>query len=75
MNLALTVGDEGAPARMSARLEPVLAARIGEALDGAEVVGERRAEGELYTRVETDLVVEVVAGSGRHGILTVVRMR
>ncbi|MEU6926034.1 hypothetical protein [Streptomyces sp. NPDC046631] len=74
-HLALTVGDEGAPARMSARLEPVLAARIGEALDGAEVVGERRAEGEPYTRVETDLVVEVLAGSGRHSILTVVRMR
>ncbi|WP_331737165.1 hypothetical protein OG520_44190 (plasmid) [Streptomyces sp. NBC_00984] len=60
---------------MSARLEPVLAARVGEALGGAVVVGERRAEGEPYTRVETDLVVEVLAGSGRHGTLTVVRMR
>ncbi|MCX5506090.1 hypothetical protein OG887_44775 (plasmid) [Streptomyces sp. NBC_00053] len=60
---------------MSARLEPVLAARVGEVLDGAAVVGERRAEGEPYTRVETDLVVEVLAGSGRHGTLTVIRMR
>ncbi|MFE7268287.1 hypothetical protein ACFU9B_40865 [Streptomyces sp. NPDC057592] len=43
-------------------------------MSGAAVVGERRAEGEPYTRVETDLVVEVLAGSGRHGTLTVVRM-
>ncbi|MFC5914777.1 hypothetical protein [Streptomyces pulveraceus] len=63
-HLALVVGDKGAPAWMSARLEPVLAARIGEALGGAEVVGERRAEGELYTRVETDLVVAALAGYG-----------
>ncbi|MEU4507309.1 hypothetical protein [Streptomyces sp. NPDC024089] len=44
-------------------------------LSGAAVVGERRAEGEPYTRVETDLVVEVLAGSGQHGTLTVTRMR
>ncbi|MFJ2591146.1 hypothetical protein ACIO3Q_42475, partial [Streptomyces sp. NPDC087538] len=74
-HLVLAVGDEGGPARVSARLEPVLAARVGEALSGAAVVGERRAEGEPYTRVETDLVVEVLAGSGRHGTLTVVRIR
>ncbi|WP_326763419.1 hypothetical protein OG978_01365 [Streptomyces sp. NBC_01591] len=74
-HLVLAVGDEGGPARMSARLEPVLAARVGEALSGATVVGERRAEGEPYTRVETDLVVEVLAGFGRHGTLTVIRMR
>ncbi|MFB8036977.1 hypothetical protein ACFC5Z_29410 [Streptomyces sp. NPDC056004] len=74
-HLVLAVGDEGGPARVSARLEPVLAARVGEALSGTAVVGERRAEGEPYTRVETDLVVEVLAGSGRHGTLTVIRMR
>ncbi|WP_371098735.1 ATP-dependent DNA ligase [Streptomyces sanglieri] len=74
-HLVLAVGDEGGPARVSARLEPVLAARVGEFLDGAVVMGERRAEGEPYTPVETDLVVEVLAGSGRHGTLTVVRMR
>ncbi|MFF8422564.1 DNA ligase [Streptomyces sp. NPDC015680] len=74
-HLVLAVGDEGGPARVSARLEPVLAARVGEALSGAAVVGERRAEGEPYTRVETDLVVEVLAGSGRHGTLTVIRIR
>ncbi|WP_405720760.1 hypothetical protein [Streptomyces sp. NBC_00046] len=71
----MAVGDEGGPARVSARLESVLAVRIGEALSGATVVGERRAEGEPYTRVETDLIVEVLAGSGRHGTLTVTRMR
>ncbi|MFE7113726.1 hypothetical protein ACFU98_47215 [Streptomyces sp. NPDC057575] len=74
-HLVLAVGDEGGPARVSARLEPVLAARVGEALSGAAVVGEWRAEGEPYTRMETDVVVEVLAGSGRHGTFTVIRMR
>ncbi|MET8327483.1 hypothetical protein [Streptomyces sp. NPDC005181] len=73
-HLALTV-DEWAPVQLSARLDPVLARRIGAALSGAVVVGERRAQGETYIRVETGLVVEVLAGSGRHGTLTVVRMR
>ncbi|MET8748409.1 hypothetical protein, partial [Streptomyces sp. NPDC004728] len=70
-HLVLAVGDEGGPARVSARREPVLAARVGEALSGMAVVGEWRAEGEPYTRTETDMVVEVLAGSGRHGTLTV----
>ncbi|MGW9122236.1 hypothetical protein ACWGRV_37555 [Streptomyces sp. NPDC055663] len=74
-HLVLAVGDEDGPARVSARLEPVLAARVGEALSSAAGVGERRAEGEPYTRVETDLVVEVLAGSSRHGTLIVTRMR
>ncbi|MFG2630651.1 DNA ligase [Streptomyces sp. NPDC048473] len=74
-HLALAVGDEGGPVRLSARLEPVLAARIGSALTSSTVVGDRRAQGETYTRVETDMVVEVLAGSGRHGTLTVTRMR
>ncbi|KQX27585.1 hypothetical protein ASD97_25145 [Streptomyces sp. Root63] len=73
--LALAIGDEGGPIRLSARLDPVLAGRIADALTAAEVVGERRAEGETYTRVDTDLAVEVLAGSGRHGTLTVTRMR
>lgn len=73
--LALAIGDEGGPIRLSARLDPVLAGRIADALTAAEVVGERRAEGETYTRVESDLIVEVLAGSGRHGTLTVTRMR
>lgn len=73
--LALAIGDEGGPIRLSARLHPVLAGRIAEALTAAEVVGERRAEGETYTRVDGDLTVEVLAGSGRHGTLTVTRMR
>ncbi|MEV5854605.1 ATP-dependent DNA ligase [Streptomyces anulatus] len=73
--LALAVGDEGGPIRLSARLDPVLAGRIADVLTAAEVVGERRAEGETYTRVESDLIVEVLAGSGRHGTLTVTRVR
>lgn len=73
--LALVVGDEGAPTRLSSRLDPVLAGRIADALTAAEVVGERRADRETYTRVESELVVEVLSGSGRHGTLTVTRMR
>ncbi|MER6499180.1 DNA ligase [Streptomyces sp. NPDC001455] len=73
--LALMVGDEGGPVRLSARLDPVLAARVSAVLAGAETIGEQYAEGEPYTRVETGLVVEVLAGSGRHGTLTVTRMR
>ncbi|MFE3429778.1 hypothetical protein [Streptomyces sp. NPDC059171] len=73
--LALATGDEGGPTRLSARLDPVLAGRIGDALAAAEVVGERRAEGETYTRVDGYLTVEVLVGSGRHGTLTVARMR
>ncbi|MFE3900170.1 hypothetical protein ACFXPY_07315 [Streptomyces sp. NPDC059153] len=44
-------------------------------MTSSTVVGDRRAQGETYTRVETDVVVEVLAGSGRHGTLTVTRMR
>ncbi|WP_435285274.1 DNA ligase [Streptomyces bacillaris] len=73
--LALATGDEGAPIRLSARLDPVLAGRIGEALTAVEAVGERQADGETYTRVDGYLTVEVLAGSGRHGTLTVTRMR
>ncbi|MGW9245701.1 ATP-dependent DNA ligase [Streptomyces badius] len=73
--LALAIGDEGGPIRLSARLDPVLAGRIGDALGAAEVLGKRRADGETYTRVDTDLTVEVLAGSGRHGTVTVTRMR
>ncbi|MDX3324731.1 DNA ligase [Streptomyces sp. ME02-6979-3A] len=73
--LALAVGDEGGPIRLSARLDPVLARRIADALVTAPSTGERRAAGETYTRIDTDLVVEVLAGSGRHGTLTVTRMR
>ncbi len=74
-HLALVVGDEESQVRLSARLEPVLAAHIGVALADAEAMGERRTEGETYTRIQTDLTVEILAGSGRHGTLTVVRMR
>ncbi|SCF72214.1 hypothetical protein [Streptomyces sp. Ncost-T10-10d] len=74
-HLALVVGDEGGSVRLSARLDLVLAARIGAALGDGTVLGERRAHGETYTRVESDLVVEVLAGPGRRQTLTVVRMR
>lgn len=74
-HLALLVGDEGGPVRLSARLEPRLAGQIGAALADASVTSLRRAQGETYHHIETDVMVEVLAGSGRHGTLTVVRMR
>ncbi|MFG3179800.1 hypothetical protein ACGFZC_32705 [[Kitasatospora] papulosa] len=35
----------------------------------------RCSRGEPYTGLDADLVVEVLSGSGRHGTLTVVRIR
>ncbi|MER5360782.1 hypothetical protein [Streptomyces sp. NPDC002785] len=56
-------------------MESVLAVRVGEALGGAAVAGKRQAGGEPYARVETGLVVEVLAGSGRQRTLTTTRIR
>ncbi|MDX3343753.1 DNA ligase [Streptomyces sp. ME02-6979.5a] len=73
--LALLPAGEGRP-RLSAPLDPVLAARLGALLDGAIETGEQRTEtGETYTGLVTGLVVEVLAGTGRHGTLSVVRAR
>ncbi|MEU0103548.1 hypothetical protein [Streptomyces sp. NPDC006267] len=42
----------------------------------APATGEQRTEsGETYTALATGLVVEVLAGTGRHGTLNVVRAR
>lgn len=73
-NLVLVPAGTARP-RLSARIAPVLAARIGTALINAPATGQRRTHGEPYTGLETDLVVEVLAGTGRHGTLTVVRIR
>ncbi|MDX3186230.1 hypothetical protein PV334_33895 [Streptomyces sp. ME02-7008A-1] len=73
-NLALLPAGAARP-RLSARLDPVLAARVGTALLDAPTTRERRSQGEPYTGLDTDLVVEVLSGSGRHGTLTVVRIR
>ncbi|MEU4181490.1 DNA ligase [Streptomyces sp. NPDC026589] len=72
--LALLLPGSTRP-RLSARLAPALAARIGAALAGAPATGEHRAGDETYTALNTELVVEVLAGSGRHGTLTVARIR
>lgn len=61
---------------MSASLPPgALAARLGAALTDVSATGERRAGDDTDTALDTELVVEVLAGSGRHGTLTVVRIR
>ncbi|MER7851530.1 hypothetical protein ABTZ98_03115 [Streptomyces bacillaris] len=45
-------------------------------LADAPTTGEHRAtSGETYTALATDLVVEVLAGTGRHGTLNVVCAR
>ncbi|MFJ3940811.1 ATP-dependent DNA ligase [Streptomyces parvus] len=67
--LALLPAREGRP-RLSAPLDAVLAARLGALLADAPATGEHRVEtGETYTGLVTELVVEVLAGTGRHGTL------
>ncbi|PVC82113.1 hypothetical protein DBP12_36245 [Streptomyces sp. CS014] len=64
------------PAPPVRALDPVLAVRLGELLADAPATGEHRTEtGETYTALNTELVVEVLAGTGRHGTLNVVRIR
>ncbi|MEV7897407.1 ATP-dependent DNA ligase [Streptomyces cyaneofuscatus] len=73
--LALLPAGESRP-RLSAPLDGVLAARLGALLFDADATGEQRAEaGETYTGLATGLVVEVLAGTGRHGTLMIVRAR
>ncbi|MFD5342244.1 hypothetical protein ACFWJY_00355 [Streptomyces anulatus] len=73
--LALLPAGESRP-RLSAPLDPVLAARLGALLADDPVEGEHlAAAGETYTALATELVVEVLAGTGRHGTLSVVRAR
>lgn len=70
----LPAGEERT--RLSAPLAPALAARIGALLADAPATGEYRTDtGETYTALATGLVVEVLAGTGRHGTLNVVRAR
>ncbi|MFD4130149.1 hypothetical protein ACFXKK_23405 [Streptomyces globisporus] len=73
--LALLPDTESQP-RLSAPLDAALAAWLGALLADAPTTGEHRTEeGETYTGLATDLVVEVPAGTGRYGTLHVVRAR
>ncbi|MGW6462788.1 hypothetical protein [Streptomyces rubiginosohelvolus] len=73
--LALLPDTESRP-RLSAPLDAALSARLGALLADAPATGEHRAtSGETYTGLDTGLVVEVLAGAGRHGTLNVVRAR
>ncbi|MFE9701534.1 ATP-dependent DNA ligase [Streptomyces sp. NPDC006270] len=72
--LALFLDGESRP-RLSDRLAPALATRISAALADAPTTGERRTDDETYIGLDTGMVVEVLAGSCRHGTLTVVRIR
>ncbi|WP_181011143.1 hypothetical protein [Streptomyces sp. SM13] len=61
---------------LSAPLDAALAARLGVLLADAPATGVHcTATGETYTALATGLVVEVLAGTGRHGTLNVVRAR
>lgn len=73
-NLAVVAAGEDR-VRVTARLTAELAAHIGQALVDAPEAGAGSADQEIYTRLDTGLMVEVLAGSGRHGTLTVTRMR
>ncbi|UTR83643.1 DNA ligase [Streptomyces cavourensis] len=73
--LALVPAGEDRP-RLSAPLDAALAGRLGVLLADAPATGEQyTGAGEAYTGLVTQLVVEVLAGTGRHGTLTVVRAR
>ncbi|MEV7275215.1 RNA ligase family protein [Streptomyces bacillaris] len=73
--LALLPAGEDRP-RLSAPLDAALAGRLGVLLDDAPATGEQQTgAGETYTGLGAGLVVEVLAGTGRHGTLTVVRAR
>ncbi|MFF8918997.1 hypothetical protein ACF08M_38305 [Streptomyces sp. NPDC015032] len=61
--------------RLSARLAAGLAARIGRELACAGEAGGGVVEGEAFTGLDTGFVVEVLAAVGRHGVLTVTRIR
>ncbi|MER6641045.1 hypothetical protein ABT285_36665, partial [Streptomyces microflavus] len=69
----------GAPLRrMTTASEVMIGSPITSPPDARRrggVGGHRTETGETYTALVTDLVVEVLAGTGRHGTLTVVRAR
>lgn len=68
-------GAAGGRVRLSGPLAAGVAVPVGRVIARLPDGGRARAEGESYVRVDTGLVVEVLAGSGRHGTLTVVRVR
>ncbi|WP_240362051.1 hypothetical protein [Streptomyces sp. MBT27] len=67
--------DDGTVA-LSQRLPGVLAAELGAHLTGQTArAGGRARGGETYREVEDGPTVEMLAGSGRHGVITVTRLR
>ncbi|MFF7602550.1 hypothetical protein [Streptomyces mirabilis] len=61
---------------LSQRLSAPLAAQVGPYLAAVPVVGwARTTAGDAYTAAEFGLVVEVLAGTTRHPVVTVTRMR
>ncbi|MGW7708236.1 ATP-dependent DNA ligase [Streptomyces sp. NPDC054771] len=74
-NLALVLTDDDRP-RVSARLDTRLSAQLGTLLADATATGPAVAHGgERFTGLTTGVIVEVLAGTGRHGTLTVARVR
>ncbi|UZI33934.1 DNA ligase [Streptomyces sp. VB1] len=74
----LALAPEEGPAgrvRLSGPLAAGVAVQVGRVIAGLPGGGRAGAEGEAYVQVDTGVVVEVLAGSGRHGTLTVVRVR
>ncbi|WP_217572536.1 DNA ligase [Streptomyces sp. GbtcB7] len=72
--LAVRLPDERTA--LSQRLSAPLAAQVGPYLAAAPVLGwARTTAGDAYTAAEFGLVVEVLAGTTRHPVVTVTRMR
>ncbi|MEU2908107.1 hypothetical protein ABZ771_35385 [Streptomyces globisporus] len=61
--------------RLSARRGSALAARVRAVLAASLAPSEPRVREGEFTSLDTGLVVEALAGAGRHGTLAVVRMR
>ncbi|WP_228994364.1 DNA ligase [Streptomyces sp. DH8] len=68
-------GTTAGRVRLSGPLAASLAVQVGRVIAVLPDGSRDRTEKESYVRVNTGLVVEVLAGSGRHGTLTVVRAR
>lgn len=77
-SFSATAAAEGPPHSYEALSGPLaagVAVHVGRVIAGLPDDANAHAEGEMHVRVDTGLVVEVLAGSGRHGTLTIVRVR
>ena len=69
-------GARSAAAGRPCRVVAAAGAQVTAALDDVAPAGRRRAAGgEPFTAAETGLLMEVLAGTTRHAVVTVTRLR